>query len=630
MDQPAAAPRLERRILATFVAGAAILLLLAGLTLSFSLKAVEATRFVLHTHAVIGSLQKLRAHLSRAESEQRGYLISGSGDHLRRARQAMKEIDAELDGLSVAVADNPLQSERLHALRASFQRRVDLLERNIALDDALPGVTSGVSLADGVEVDRQIDAQLNVMNAEEQRLLKQRQDNESQRARATLIGFVILVLFLIVSLPLLYRHLRNSERARLAAAAETARLVAVIDSTPDMIATATPSGKVSYFNQAMRDVLLLGDRPAHAITREMVYPPWALEIVTRVGIPAAVANGSWIGETALMRLDGKEIPVSQVLISHHHSDGSVTLSTIARDISDRKAAEAVMAEKNRQIEVASRMKSEFLATMSHELRTPLNAIIGFSGVINDGLAGEVSSRARDYARDIQASGRHLLALINDILDLSAIESGKMKLETGMIDSTELVTNALAMVREQATARGIQLRTRLSPELGQLWLDARKTRQILLNLLSNAVKFSDHGTEVMLSLRLVPRSQVGQSHSGRSQRLLPLPESDFLEFLEIVVSDHGPGISAADMHRLFQPFTQLDASRIRQHEGTGLGLVMVRKLTELQQGSLRVDSTTNAGATFTVWLPLRDPDRDGSLPIALPAAILNPLANGKTL
>lgn len=145
-----------------------------------------------------------------------------------------------------------------------------------------------------------------------------------------------------------------------------------------------------------------------------------------------------------------------------------------------------------------------------------------------------------------------------------------------------------------------------------------------------MKFSDHGTEVMLSLRLVPRSQVGQSHSGRSQRLLPLPESDFLEFLEIVVSDHGPGISAADMHRLFQPFTQLDASRIRQHEGTGLGLVMVRKLTELQQGSLRVDSATNAGATFTVWLPLRDPDRDGSLPIALPAAILNPLANGKTL
>ncbi len=598
--------RFERRLLAGFVAGASVLLILAALTWNFSLKAVEATRFVVHTHEVIASLQRLRGNLSRAESEQRGYLISGNIEYLRRARQAMREIHVELNRLNVQLTDNPGQIDRLRLLRASCMRRIELLERNIELDDADPGISRKVSLVDGTEADQQIDAQLTAMHAEEQRLLKQRQQTESDRAYASALGFGALLLLMLIALPVLYRRLRDSERASLAAEAETARLVAVIDSTPDLIATATPAGHVFYFNRAAREALKLGDRPAHTITREMIYPRWAADIVNQIGIPAAIANGSWVGETALMSLDGQEIPVSQVLIAHRQPDGSVTLSTIARDISERKAADALLEEKNRQIATASRMKTEFLATMSHELRTPLNAIIGFSGVIGDGFAGQVSEQAKEYARDIQSSGRHLLALINDILDLSTIESGNMKLETGVVDGDELMTSAMAIVREQATTRAVRLMSRQSKDLGPLWLDPRKTRQIIINLLSNAVKFSEDGGEVRLSVQLVPRSAVGVSASGRSQRLLPLPDSDFKEFFEITVSDGGPGISAIDMHRLFQPFTQLDASRIRQHEGTGLGLVMVRRLTELQQGALLVDSAPQAGATFTVWLPLRDP------------------------
>lgn len=607
-----------------------ILLVLAALTWRFSMQAVEATRFVVHTHEVIVGLQRLRGHLSLAESEQRGYLISGDRAHLRRSQQAMTMVSAELDRLAAQVTDNALQSARLKALRDSCKRRIELLERTVALDDATSGIRPGLSLADGVEVDRQIELQLAELYVAEVRLLKQRQQRESTRAYASAFGFSALMVALIITLPALFLRLRDSERVSKAAAAETARLIAIIDSTPDLIATATPAGKVSYLNRAGREMLQLGARPVHTITREMVYPRWALDIVTRIGIPSALANGSWSGETALKRMDGREIPVSQVVISHRQPDGTVTLSTIVRDISERKAAEALMAEKNHQLVLASRMKTEFLATMSHELRTPLSAIIGFSCVICDGFAGQVSAQAQEYAQDIQDSGRHLLALINDILDLSTIESGHMKLESGAVDCAELVTGTLAILREQAVARAVTLNTSLAPELGQLWLDPRKTRQIIINLLSNAVKFSPGGGAVQLALRRVPRSQVRAPESGRAQRLLPLSDSEFLEFLEIAVSDQGCGISAVDLHRLFQPFTQLDASRSRQHEGTGLGLLLVRRLTELQQGALLVDSASGAGATFTVWLPLRDLDNADAdtLPIAPAASDLNPLANEK--
>ncbi len=196
----------------------------------------------------------------------------------------------------------------------------------------------------------------------------------------------------------------------------------------------------------------------------------------------------------------------------------------------------------------------------------------------------------------------------------------------MVDGDDLAMDAQAIVREHAAARRVRINARLSPELRGLWLDTRKTLQILINLLSNAVKFSVEDGEVRLSLRLVPRSEIETQQAGPGRRLFPLPASDFLEFLEISVSDSGRGINGADLYRLFQPFTQLDASRSRPVEGSGLGLVMVRRLTELQQGAMLVESLPGQGSTFRVWLPLRDPDRRRALPIALPAAVLGQLAD----
>lgn len=250
----------------------------------------------------------------------------------------------------------------------------------------------------------------------------------------------------------------------------------------------------------------------------------------------------------------------------------------------------VIATKNLQLEEASRMKSEFLANMSHELRTPLNAIIGFSEALKDGLMGELSAQQKDHLNDIFTSGVHLLSLINDILDLSKVEAGKMTLELEPLQTAVLVQAGLQVVREKAMTSRLRLTVAAADDLGEVWLDERKVKQILYNLLSNAVKFTPEGGEVHVAARRVGREVV--------------PDGDFPHYLELVVTDTGIGISAEDQLRLFRPFTQIDSTLARHHEGTGLGLAMVKRLAELHGGSVALRSAPGKGSTFTVWLPWR--------------------------
>ncbi len=611
----------EKRLFASFTAGAAALLLLAGLTWHFSLKGIDATRFVIHSHEVIASIGRVEQYVYQAESEQRGFLITGDRAYLSGYRQALSALSMEQSMLDHLVSDNPSQAARVRHLKIIIASRIDWLERNIELKSVIHPRPAPVDVSAGTSLDRQIDALATDIFNEEQRLLKQKQQLESDRAQMSAVGFFALLMLVLLAVPFLYSRMRNAFDDKQKVSEEARRLVDVIDCTPDLIAMSTLEGRVAYVNRAMRDLIGVGDLPAADIKRERVYSPDSLDLVLRIGIPHALAHGIWSGETTWIKADGKEVPVSQVLIAHRQSDGSITLSTIARDISDLKETERLLEEKNRQIEQASRMKTEFMATMSHELRTPLNAIIGFSSVIRDGLAGEVDPTIKEYADDILNSGRHLLELINDILDLSTIESGNMRLEPGMVDGNSLAASGMAIMREQAMARGIRLVQTISPELKGMWLDPRKTRQIIFNLLSNAVKFTPDGGQVRLGMRLVPRSLVESQQGDEKRRLFALPPTSFLEFLEISVSDTGVGIAQADLYRLFQPFLQLDSSRSRMFEGTGLGLVMVRRLVELQSGALLVESEPGKGSRFTVWLPLRDPERAGQLPIALPDRLL---------
>jgi PAS domain S-box-containing protein len=296
----------------------------------------------------------------------------------------------------------------------------------------------------------------------------------------------------------------------------------------------------------------------------------------------------------------------------------------ARDVTELKRFEQTLQQKNIELEAASRMKSEFLANMSHELRTPLNAIIGFSEVLRDGLVGDMTDQQREFIGDICGSGKHLLSLINDILDLSKVEAGKMTLDLEPVEVSSFLENSLSIIREKASARRIRVVMDEAPDVGTIQADARKVKQILYNLLSNAVKFTEGG-EVTLKACRVPRAIVGAPSGAWQCRSVALADNEFSEFLEVSVTDSGIGISGDGLERLFQPFSQVDSGLARKFEGTGLGLAMVKLLAELHGGTVAVASAVGRGSRFTVWLPVRTVE-DGVLPVDDRAHLERPVSH----
>jgi len=232
----------------------------------------------------------------------------------------------------------------------------------------------------------------------------------------------------------------------------------------------------------------------------------------------------------------------------------------------------------RQVEAANRHKSEFLANMSHELRTPLNAIIGFSEVLNEGMFGGLNDKQAEYVRDIHTSGHHLLSLINDVLDLSKIEAGRMELAVGPFDLPSALEGATMLVRERAHRHGVALVLQVDPRLGRFSADERKFKQILVNLLSNAVKFTPEGGKVSVTAAPIDGG------------------------IEVAVSDTGIGIAPADQETIFQEFRQVGNQQTRRPEGTGLGLTLARKFIEMHGGRIWVRSELSRGSTFTFMLP----------------------------
>lgn len=279
------------------------------------------------------------------------------------------------------------------------------------------------------------------------------------------------------------------------------------------------------------------------------------------------------------RKDGELIDVEVYGTKIEYKGKPAVIGTLL-DITERKIAEAMRLE-NLRLEAADKAKSEFLASMSHELRTPLNAILGFSELLKQNIAGELNEKQKRYVEDILTSGNHLLALINDILDLSKVEAGKIELVIEKLSVPQAINEGLTLVKEKAMRHNVKLKTELDPELKFIEADRLRFKQILFNLLSNAVKFSK------------PEGGVVTVRTKKEE-----------DMAKISVSDTGIGIKKEDLGKLFKEFEQVSTGIARKYGGTGLGLAISKKLVELHGGKIRAESKFGEGSTFTFLLPLK--------------------------
>jgi signal transduction histidine kinase len=300
--------------------------------------------------------------------------------------------------------------------------------------------------------------------------------------------------------------------------------------------------------------------------------------------------------TPLISRSGNPIGLISTLWHEHHRPNERELQFLdllarqASDLIEQRQAEAELLQKNQELLRATQLKNEFLANMSHELRTPLHLILTVSESLQEGVYGELAPRQSRALNTIQKSGAHLLELISDILDIAKIEAGELSLTFAPTAIPLLCQASLSFVAEQARGKNIQLESRIPVNLPNVMVDERRLRQVLINLLTNAVKFTPEGGYVSFEVNLSP--------SERSD----LADSSAPYHLRFIVTDTGIGIAPENMEKLFQPFIQLDSSLNRRHEGTGLGLTLVKRIVELHHGTIDVSTEVGRGSCFTVQLP----------------------------
>jgi signal transduction histidine kinase len=345
---------------------------------------------------------------------------------------------------------------------------------------------------------------------------------------------------------------------------------------------ARPITRASIAGRAIleRRTIHLYNLPDLEFVRE--YPDGAVvqqrEGYRTIVVTPLLREGAAIGMIAIRRMDARPFTDKQIALLKTFADQAVIAIENVRLFKELQQRTKELESKSRQLEIASQHKSDFLANMSHELRTPLNAIIGFSEVLSERMFGDLNEKQDEYLKDIHASGQHLLSLINDILDLSKIEAGRMELEVTKFDLPMTIDNALTLVRERAARRSIALHTTVNEQLGQIEGDERKIRQVLLNLLSNAIKFTPEGGRIDVEAKPVNGS------------------------IEVSVTDTGVGIAPEDQEAVFEEFKQVGTAD-KKVEGTGLGLALSRKFVELHGGKIWVKSQVGAGSTFTFTLPV---------------------------
>ena len=362
-----------------------------------------------------------------------------------------------------------------------------------------------------------------------------------------------------------------------------ARFRDLLESTPDGIVMANPTGHIVIANSQAERLFGYDMGELRGVSVDMLLPMRYRK--AHVGHrsnyfqqPRTRAMGSGL-DLAGLRKDGSEFPI-EISLSPLRTEESAFVMSAIRDISERKRFEKALQDKNQELANANQAKDHFLAGMSHELRTPLNAVIGFTGTLLMGLAGPLNAEQNKQLRIVQSSGRHLLALINDLLDVSKIAAGKVELLYESVDCKTVLHEVESTLRPQASAKGLAFELYLPQQTVVLQTDRRALCQIVLNLAGNAIKFTERGS---VQLSLCPLTNDDQSA------------------VEIRVQDTGVGIPADEVNKLFGAFTRINPGRENAPEGTGLGLYLSQNLAELLGGRIAVQSESGRGSCFTLTL-----------------------------
>ena len=654
-----------RKIVAALLAG--VMVLVVGILAFVTVRQfVRATRGVDRTVEVILRVESVIAMLRDAESAQRGYLITNDSAYLRQ-RVGRDSIARQLAVLRELNADNPLRLARVDSLSVVVADKLRELDDVISVRDRV-GVAAAIALVRtdrGMRLMTEARRLAAAIEDQERAILR---DQELQRRRAGALALWIIalgtlsaVVLIIVINRSIQEDVEAAERSRrrleynarvsetLAASldyehtlAQLARLlvpdladwcaisVSEGDGVPKQLAVAhVDPSKVKWAAEineryppdphastGVPQVLRTGRSEFYpAIPREMLAAAAVdaehLRLLDAIGFTSAMvvpinARGRTLGAMTLVTAEsGRRYTAEDLSLAEELGARAGVAVDNARLVRDANEARLDAERSQAAAVAASQAKSDFLATMSHEIRTPINAILGYSELLGLGLAGPLTEEQRRQLDRITSSTRHLLGLVNEVLDLAKVESGTMRVELAPAFAGDAVEAALALVRPQAVARGISVSDRCSGDRAARYLgDEPRVRQVLTNLLANAVKFTDAGGRV--SIDCATGAVPGMESMLDRQR----------SYVAIRVHDTGIGIPEDQRQRIFQPFVQASAGNgsayTRQRAGAGLGLAISRQLAHLMGGDITVQSEVGAGSTFTLWLPAAD-RRDSASP-----------------
>jgi len=581
-----------------FVVGVVSLLAAAGVSYYFINQLRQSTAWVSHTQEVLKKIEEITANMAALGSSQRSYINTGDETLLKQNGEMKGAILKDLYDFRNLTADNPRQQERAGRLDPLIARRIDCGEQTIAarrkegLSAAEQIIATGTSVAFSDRIRRLIQE----MEEDEYSLLAQRQQKEESISTTTflLLPLGVFLSITLSSLGLFFLNAGVGERAR-----TEARLAAMVESSDDAIIGKDLQGIITSWNAGARRTFgyTAGEMVGQPMAR-LIPPNREQEEMVILGL---IQRGESVKHLDTERVckDGSMVPVSITVSPIKDSTGKIVgASNAARDITERQRVERALRESHENLEhkvtertaelhlakesaeAAGRAKSEFLASMSHELRTPLNGIIGFSEFLVDGKPGTLNMKQKEYLEDILNSGRHLLQLINDVLDLSKVEAGKIELIPERFPLHKAVEEVCSVGGPMAQKKQIHVNLSVAPGLLEVTLDQVRFKQVVYNLLSNALKFTDDGGRVEIQCAL---------HG--------------LHQFKLAVRDSGIGIKPEDLPRLFKEFEQIESGTARRHEGTGLGLALTRKIVEMQGGCISVASEFGKGTLFTVILPL---------------------------